>query len=57
MQNTSCAAKGQSIGALKKLLRKVELASEGSPELDSDFVSIFPSAPTNVTRSIDALVR
>jgi hypothetical protein len=57
MQNTSCAAKGQSIGTLKKLLRKVELASEGSPELDSDFVSIFPSAPTNVTRSIDGLVR
>jgi hypothetical protein len=57
MQNTSCAAKGQSIGALKKFLRKVELASEGSPELDSDFASIFPSAPTNVTRSIDALVR
>jgi hypothetical protein len=42
---------------MKKLLRKVELAPDASPELDSEFASIFPSAPANVTRSIDALVR
>jgi hypothetical protein len=57
MQNTSRAARSQGIAGLKKLLRKVEIASDGSPELDSEFASIFPSAPANVTRSIDALVR
>src|SRR5262249_60123158 len=29
----------------------------GSPELDSEFVSTFRSAPSNVTRSIDAAVQ
>jgi hypothetical protein len=42
---------------LRKLLHKVETASIGSPELDGEFVSTFPSAPPNVTRSIDAAVR
>ena len=42
---------------LEKLLRKVEAASEGSPELDAEFASIFSSAPANVTRSIDAVVQ
>ena len=41
---------------LEKLLRKVEAASKGSPELDREFASAFPSAPPNVTRSIDAVV-
>src|SRR5262245_7683580 len=42
---------------LRKLLQKVENARIGSPELDSEFVSTFRSAPPNVTRSIDAAVR
>ena len=42
---------------LRKLLQKVETARIGSPELDSEFVSTFRSAPPNVTRSIDAAVR
>src|SRR5260221_3783563 len=42
---------------LRKLLQKVETAPFGSPELDSEFVSTFRSAPPNVTRSIDAAVR
>jgi hypothetical protein len=41
---------------LRKLLQKVETARIGSPELDSEFVSTFRSAPPNVTRSIDAAV-
>jgi hypothetical protein len=55
-QDWRCA-RSQRIAALETLLQKVEFASEGSPELDSDFARTFPSAPTNVTRSIDALVR
>ena len=47
----------QRIATLKKLLRKVMMASAGSPKLDSEFAKIFPSAPPNVSRSIDALVR
>jgi hypothetical protein len=39
---------------LRKLLRKVETASSGTPELDSEFAAVFPSAPRKVTRSIDA---
>jgi hypothetical protein len=39
---------------LRKLLQKVETGPAGSPELDSEFVSTFRSAPSNVTRSIDA---
>jgi hypothetical protein len=42
---------------LRKLLQKVETASAGSPELDSEFVRAFRSAPPDVTRSIDAAVR
>ena len=42
---------------LRKLLQKVETAPFGSPELDSEFVRTFRSAPPNVTRSIDAAVR
>jgi hypothetical protein len=45
MQNTSRAARSQGIAGLKRLLRKVEIASDGSPELDSEFANIFPSAP------------
>jgi hypothetical protein len=57
MQNTSFANKAQMIKHLNRLLRKVEIASEGSAELDREFTNIFPSAPANVTRSIDGLVR
>jgi hypothetical protein len=39
---------------LRKLLHRVEIASVGSPELDSEFESTFPSVPSHVTRSIDA---
>lgn len=42
---------------LRKLLRKVEGASSGTPELDSEFAAVFPSAPRKVTRSIDAAVQ
>jgi hypothetical protein len=42
---------------LRELLRKVEAAPNGTTELDSKFASVFPSAPRNVTRSIDAAVR
>ena len=42
---------------LRELLKKVETASAGSPELDRDFVKAFRSAPPNVTCSIDAAVR
>ena len=42
---------------LRKLLQKVETARSGSPQLDSEFVNTFRSAPPNVTRSIDAAVR
>jgi hypothetical protein len=45
------------VAVLQKLLRKVKRVSEGSPELDSEFAKIFPSAPANVSRSIDALVQ
>ena len=42
---------------LHKLLKKLEAASKGSPELDLEFTVAFPSAPPNVTRSIDAVVQ
>jgi hypothetical protein len=42
---------------LRKLLRKVEIASRGTPKLDSEFAAVFPSAPRKVTRSIDAAVQ
>ena len=42
---------------LRSLLQKVETARVGSPELDNEFVSTFRSAPPNVTRSIDAVIR
>ena len=57
MQTTSRAVRSQRIENLKKLLRKVEVAAEGSPELDREIARVFPSASANVSRSIDALVR
>ncbi len=42
---------------LETLLGKIEAAPIGTPELDSEFASMFPSAPLDVTRSIDAVVR
>jgi hypothetical protein len=42
---------------LRELLRKIETAPNGTAELDSESASVFPSAPRNVTRSIDAAVR
>ena len=39
------------------LLEKVETASQGTPELDRDFATVFPSAPPNVTCSIAAAAR
>jgi hypothetical protein len=57
MQTTSHADRAQRIKDLKRLLQKVEIASDGSAELNREFANIFPSAPANVTRSIDALVR
>jgi hypothetical protein len=39
------------------LLQKIETVSQGTPELDRDFATVFPSAPPNVTRSIDAAAR
>src|SRR5262245_41706374 len=42
---------------LRKLLRQVETAPSGSPELDSEFKSTFRSALPHVTRSIDAAAR
>ena len=39
---------------LRKLLHRVESATIGSPELDSEFESTFRLAPPHVTRSIDA---
>ena len=44
------------LASLKKLLGKVEAAPNGSPDLDAEFARVFPSAPDNVTRSIDAAV-
>jgi hypothetical protein len=55
MRNTSRADRSQR--DLKKLLRKVNVAVEGSPDLDRELAKIFPSAPANVSRSIDALVK
>jgi hypothetical protein len=43
--------------ALRKLLKKIEVASKGSPELDRELANVFPSAPLNVTSSIDAVVQ
>jgi len=42
---------------LEELLQKVETANNGTAELDDSFASVFPSAPSKVTRSIDAAVR
>jgi len=41
---------------LRELLKKVETAPAGSPELDRDFVKAFCSTPPNVTCSIAAAV-
>jgi hypothetical protein len=57
MRITSHADTGQRIKDLKKLLQKVEVSTEGSPEIDREFAKVFPSAPADVSRSIDALVR
>ncbi len=42
---------------LEELLQKIEAAPEGSPELDHEFARAFPSAPPNLTSSIDAAAR
>ena len=42
---------------LEKLLQKVETAPNGSLKLDNEFATAFPSAPRNVTRSVDAVIR
>ena len=44
------------VPVLEKLLARVEAAAEGSPELDREIAAVFPSAPPEVTRSIDAIV-
>jgi hypothetical protein len=56
-QNPNAGHGRRPIVNLRKLLQKVESASAGSPELDGDFLSTFPSAPPNVSRSIDAAVQ
>ena len=33
---------------LGELLRRIETAPNGTPELDSEFASVFPSAPTRL---------
>ena len=42
---------------LRRLLHRVERAPIGSPELDNELESTFPSVPSQVTRSIDAAAR
>jgi hypothetical protein len=42
---------------LDVLLQAIEDATNGSPELDTMFARTFPSAPPNVTRSIDAVAQ
>jgi hypothetical protein len=42
---------------LERLLDKVEVAAEGSLELDREFAQVFPKTPFNVSTSIDAVVR
>jgi hypothetical protein len=42
---------------LEELLQKVETIPRGTPELDGEFASVFPSAPLDVTSSIDAAIR
>jgi hypothetical protein len=42
---------------LEELLRKVESAPQGTPELDNEFAAAFPSVPPKVTRSIDAVAQ
>lgn len=57
MQSMTRGDWDQRIEDLKRLLLKVEAASDNSPELDHEFANIFPAAPYGATRSIDALVR
>jgi hypothetical protein len=45
------------LDTLKTLLQKLEETSDGSRELDVEIKKVFPSAPDNVTRSIDAVAR
>jgi hypothetical protein len=40
---------------LEELLQDIEAATKGSPELDRVFAGTFPTAPANVTHSIDAV--
>jgi hypothetical protein len=42
---------------LEALSQKIEVISQGTPQLDRDFATVFPSAPPNVTCSIDAAAR
>jgi hypothetical protein len=51
--NTKAAQEYQ----MDSLVRKLENARDGSLKLDADFKAVFPSAPSNVTRSIDAVVQ
>ena len=57
LQAASRLDRSQRIADLRALLRNVETAAEGSPDVDREFARIFPTAPRNVSRSIDALVR
>jgi hypothetical protein len=40
----------------EELLKKVEAAPQGTTELDEEFAKLYPTAPRDVTRSIDAAV-
>src|SRR5262245_25288165 len=42
---------------LRRLLAKVEASRSGSRELDDDIAVLFPSAPSEVSQSIDAVVK
>jgi len=42
---------------LQRLLAKVEASRSGSRKLDEDIATLFPSAPSEVSQSIDAVVK
>src|SRR3954468_25041502 len=42
---------------LEKLGHKIEAAPTGSAKLDEAVAAVFPSAPPNVTRSVDAVIQ
>jgi hypothetical protein len=46
-----------SVNAWRDLMQRLASASEGSPDLDEEVRGIFPDAPANVTRSIDAVAQ